>query len=116
VIEERHKRSMVMPAASGSTSIPERRVRGFHISALYSLFHGARWEALVEEFLAAQDDPSLLQVWVNTVLGETFEERGDRVDASTLAARCTTYAAAVPAGVGSSRSRPTSRTIASSTR
>jgi phage terminase large subunit GpA-like protein len=99
VIEERHKRSMVM-GGKWIHKFPERRIRGFHISALYSLFHGARWEALVEEFLAAQDDPSLLQVWVNTVLGETFEERGDRVDASTLAARCIAYTAPVPAGVG----------------
>jgi phage terminase large subunit GpA-like protein len=99
VIEERHKRAMV-GAGKWIHKYPERRTRGFHISALYSPFYGARWEALVEEFLAAQDDPSLLQVWVNTVLGETFEERGDRVDASTLASRCTAYTAPVPAGVG----------------
>jgi hypothetical protein len=79
---------------------PERRVRGFHISALYSLFHGARWEVLVEEFLAAKEDPSLLQVWVNTVLGETFEEKGERVDASTLASRCKAVR-----GAGTSRCR-----------
>jgi phage terminase large subunit GpA-like protein len=92
VIEERHKRAMVM-GGRWIHKYPERRVRGFHISSLYSLFHGARWEVLVEEFLAAKEDPSLLQVWVNTVLGETFEERGERVDASTLASRCKTYPA-----------------------
>lgn len=99
VIEERHKRSMVT-ACKWIHEFPTRRVRGFHISSLYSLFHGARWEVLVEEFLAAKEDPSLLQVWVNTVLGETFEERGDRVDASTLASRCEPYRASVPRGVG----------------
>ena len=99
VIEERHKRGMVM-GHRWIHKYPDRRVRGFHISALYSLFHGARWEVLVEEFLAAKEDPSLLQVWVNTVLGETFEVRGDRVDASTLAARCEPYKAPVPRGVG----------------
>lgn len=99
MIEERHKRAMVM-ACKWRHEFPNRRVRGFHISALYSLFHGARWEVLVEEFLAAKEDPSLLQVWVNTVLGETFEERGDRVDPSTLASRCERYRATVPRGVG----------------
>lgn len=99
VIEERHKRAMVM-GGRWIHQYPGRRVRGFHISSLYSLFHGARWEVLVEEFLAAKEDPSLLQVWVNTVLGETFEEKGDRVDASTLSSRCKSYAAPVPRGVG----------------
>lgn len=100
VIEERDKRAMVL-AGKWRHEIPtRRRVRGFHINALYSLFYGARWEVLVEEFLAAKEDPSLLQVWVNTNLGETFEERGSRIDASTLASRCEKYAAAVPAGVG----------------
>ena len=99
VIEERHKRSMVM-AHKWKHDYPNRSVLGFHLNALYSLFHGARWEALVKEFLDAKEDPSLLQVWVNTVLGETFEERGERVDASTLAARCETYRAPLPRGVG----------------
>jgi phage terminase large subunit GpA-like protein len=100
VIEERHKRAMVLAGKYIHEFPDRRRVRGFHVSALYSLFYGARWEVLVEEFLAAKDDPSLLQVWVNTVLGETFEERGDRVDASTLASRCEKYKAPVPRGVG----------------
>tara|TARA_R110000803_G_scaffold21295_2_gene53771 strand:- start:6654 stop:8303 length:1650 start_codon:yes stop_codon:yes gene_type:complete len=55
-----------------------RGVAGFHISALYS-----PWVTIfdaVDEFLKAKRDPMRLKTWVNTFLGETWEEQGDRID------------------------------------
>ena len=49
VIEEKDKRAMITAACDAEDwrhEHPERAVLGFHISALYSLFHGARWEVL----------------------------------------------------------------------
>nr|WP_282572288.1 phage terminase large subunit family protein [Roseomonas acroporae] len=48
---------------------------GFHLSELYS-----PWRRLAEtaaDFLAAKDRPETLRVWINTALGEPWEERGE---------------------------------------
>src|SRR5207247_3894580 len=52
------------------------------------------------QFLAAKEDPFRLKTWVNTVMGETWEERGDSVEAGSLLARAERYSAEVPTGVG----------------
>jgi phage terminase large subunit GpA-like protein len=60
-------------------------VAGFHISALYS-----PWVSIfdaVDEFLKAKKDPMRLKTWVNTFLGETFEEQGEGIDEYDLIAR-----------------------------
>ncbi|MBK5910118.1 hypothetical protein CCR85_01245 [Rhodothalassium salexigens] len=102
VIEEAHKADMVAGGRWVATR-PSRGHAGFHISALYSLFYNARWAVLVREFLEARDDPARLQVFVNTVLGETWETPADQeVDHSALAARrrADYRAGEVPAAVG----------------
>jgi phage terminase large subunit GpA-like protein len=50
--------------------------------------------------LSAKEDPFRLKTWVNTVLGETWEERGDSVNAHDLSLRRERYQAEVPTGVG----------------
>lgn len=53
-------------------------IAGFHISALYS-----PWVSIsdaVDEFLKAKRDPMRLKTWVNTFLGETWEEQGETLD------------------------------------
>ena len=76
------------------------RTAGFHLSGLYSPLGWKSWAECVEEFISAKDDPFKLKTWVNTVLGETWEERGDVVDARGVLARLESYPAEVPAGVG----------------
>lgn len=60
--------------------------RSYHISALYSPVGMQTWEACARAWLEAWDtehdrpkDLGKLQVFYNTVLGETFEIRGERV-------------------------------------
>ncbi len=80
---------------------PERAVASFHINALYSPW--ARWEEHVTEFLECRGNPERLKAFVMTVLGESWEERGEQVDQSSLRFRADTegeFAAEVPAGVG----------------
>lgn len=74
---------------------PFKGVAGFHLSELYS-----PWRALkqiVRSFLDAKGDPSRMQVWVNTCLGETFEEAGEQVNENELQERVEEYNAPVPA-------------------
>lgn len=72
----------------------------FHINSLYSLMPNARWSLLVSEFLRVKSDPIELQTFVNTTLGETFEDRGEgALSELTLARRAELWAGEVPDGV-----------------
>jgi phage terminase large subunit GpA-like protein len=77
---------------------PFNGIAGFHISELYS-----PWVTLgemAESFLQAKKLPETFKTWINTSLGETWEEKGDTVEAGGLLARREPYTSdIVPAGV-----------------
>lgn len=50
----------------------------YHLSQLYSPF--APLSDGVRDFLSSKGNPELLKTWVNTFLGETWEERGQRLE------------------------------------
>jgi phage terminase large subunit GpA-like protein len=105
-ILEHHKPGMLAggrwiaenPGAQGG------RVRGFQLSSLYSPLGWLSWAELAQEWIEAMEarragDVSLLRVFINTRLAETYEEQGDRADAHQLARRAEEYAlATVPWG------------------
>lgn len=96
VIEQSAKHQMVARGQWVATH-PERRTHlSFHMNALISPFDGARWPLLVKEWLEAQGKAEQIRVFVNTVLGEPWEDDGTQVDAHILAERYETYAAEVP--------------------
>lgn len=97
LIEENSKPEMLRRGVWVAEN-PGHRTAGFHLNALYSPW--ARWPELVREFLEAKGNPERLKVFVNTVLGETWEEAGERVSTESLAARKHAYRAQVPEGVG----------------
>jgi phage terminase large subunit GpA-like protein len=81
---------------------PDAETRGFHLNTLASTFCG--WKEIVQKFLVAkeqmdQGNPEGMKVWVNTELGETWEERGDTVEDVELFNRREIYDAEVPDGV-----------------
>lgn len=90
IIEEHDKPAMI-DAGEWIPGRPSAGHAGFHIWAGYSLFENAAWRFLVEEFLRVRSDPSLLQTFVNLVLGETWEEQGETVAANSLIARREVY-------------------------
>ena len=67
---------------------------GFHLSELYSPW--STIESMVQTFLEAGKSPELLQAFVNTALGESWEEQGETVDGVGLYGRREVYAAQVP--------------------
>lgn len=99
-VEERHKTAMLGQGEWRATADAVGHTAGFHLSALYSPLGWKSWAMCAAEFLSAKEDPFRLKTWVNTVLGETWEERGDSVSSHDLAARRERYAAEVPTGVG----------------
>lgn len=69
-------------------------VRGFHLNELVSPWR--RWADVIEDFKQAKKSPETLKTFVNTSLGETWEEEGETVDSTGLLARREEYASDVP--------------------
>jgi phage terminase large subunit GpA-like protein len=89
-IEETHKIGMI--------SAGEWRAEGefsshasFHIWAAYSLSPNATWAQLVAEYLEAKRRPETYRTFVNTVLGESYKERGEAPEWERLFERRETY-------------------------
>ena len=76
----------------------ESDIPGFHLSALYSPLGWYSWKDAVADHLNALGDPAKRKVWVNTVLGETFEDAISTIDSHWLASRKEKYPCDVPAG------------------
>ena len=77
-----------------ATAAGDGKTAGFHLSALYS-----PWTALadvVRDFLSAKKDPMRLKAWINTTLGETYEEDGERIDEYDLFDRKEDYGHMLP--------------------
>ena len=66
---------------------PGAATRGFHLNTLASTFVG--WDEVVRKFLEAKEaldhgNPEEMKVWVNTELGQTWEERGIQLEDTEL--------------------------------
>lgn len=69
--------------------------RGFHLNELISPWR--RWEQIAADFLEAKKSQETLKTFVNTSLGETWEEEGESIDHDALYKRREHYPAEVPA-------------------
>ncbi|HZV05709.1 MAG TPA: phage terminase large subunit family protein [Gemmataceae bacterium] len=79
----------------------DRRTAGFHLSSLYSPVGWFSWADAAKQFEQAQNKqkPELLQVFVNTVLGETWTLLGEAPDWKRLYERREQYkVGSVPRG------------------
>ncbi|MCL5743459.1 MAG: phage terminase large subunit family protein [Acidobacteria bacterium] len=56
------------------------RTRGYHLSSLYSPVGWYAWERAADDWEKAQKDVERLKSFVNLVLGESWQERGDAPD------------------------------------
>lgn len=73
---------------------PESRIAGFHLNALYSVH--MTWAELVQEWIKAQGDRGRLQVFINSRLGEPWDDSAGRATASQLEKRLENYNAPLP--------------------
>ncbi|MDR7318904.1 phage terminase large subunit family protein [Brevibacillus nitrificans] len=72
--------------------------RGFHLNELSSTF--VSWKEIVHNFKEAhKGGQEMMKSWVNTSLGETWEEKGEQMDEEFLFNRREMYHADVPDGV-----------------
>jgi phage terminase large subunit GpA-like protein len=86
-IDEHYKTRML----AGGRWVPENpdsKIRGYHINGLYApLGLGFTWNELATEFMRCQDDKAKLKRFINTTLGETWEDRSREVKANHLVER-----------------------------
>jgi len=82
VIEESDK-LLMLKRGRWVAENPSSTTAGFHLSALYSPFY--RWADLAGRFLRDKADPLKLKSFINTILGEFWEEDGEVVDEHVLA-------------------------------
>jgi phage terminase large subunit GpA-like protein len=104
VIEHAQKRDM-LEAGEWRAEKPEHftewnRHASFHLWAGYSYSPNATWGQLAAEFVKADaGGPETLKTFVNTALGETWQDRGEAPDWERLMRRREPYAiGTVPAG------------------
>jgi phage terminase large subunit GpA-like protein len=77
---------------------PGAKARGFHLNELASPWK--RWEQIIEDFKEAKKGgPETLKAWVNTSLGEPWEEKGDGIELEDLVKRRELYDCEVPEDV-----------------
>jgi len=92
IIMHSKKREIIERGEWRATAEGNGKIASFHIWAAYSYSPNASWGVLAEEFLDAKNDRQLLQTFVNTVLGETWEEEySAKLGAEGLQARAETY-------------------------
>lgn len=92
VIEEHHKQQMLAGGqwvAKAPANNKDDTRRSYHISSLYSPWES--WASLVQKWLDAQRDPHLLKTFINTALGECWDEEANRVDMSDLQKKAEEY-------------------------
>lgn len=77
-----------------ATADGDGKTAGFHISGLYSPW--TPLEEAVRDFLASKRDPMRLKTWVNTFLGETWEDQGEQVDEHDLMDRAEDWGDELP--------------------
>lgn len=96
LIDERHKTDMLNGGEWRAMGVGDGKTVGFHINTLYSPLGWKSWAEVVAEFMQAKGDASLLKTFVNTVLGETWEEEyATKLGAEDLKSRVEFYTAGV---------------------
>lgn len=100
IIEHKDQRSMI-ERGEWRAGAAFRGHASFQIWAAYSYAPNATWAHIAEEFLAAnRDGPEALRTFVNTVLGETWVEKGEAPEWRRLYERREHYErGTVPEGV-----------------
>ncbi len=100
LIAEHHK-TWMLENGEWIAAYPGRKIRGYHLNSYYSpIGLGRTWKERAVQFLRALKDPVELKRFINTALGETWEDKSSSLKANELQQRAKPYALrTVPSGV-----------------
>jgi len=88
-----HKKTWILEHGDWIAHAPHiKHHKGYFLNSLYSPLGWYSWADIVTDFLKAKGRPSELKVFVNTVLAETWREKGDVPDWEALYRRRDDYA------------------------
>ncbi len=89
-ISESNKTNMLLKGEWRATA--SGRYKGYHLSSLYSPLGWYSWSDAATDFIAAKKgSQEQLKTFVNTVLGECWQEQGEQVDPGALITRREEY-------------------------
>jgi phage terminase large subunit GpA-like protein len=79
LMREHHKTDMLARGKWAPSQDGAPGIRGFHLSSLYSPAGWMSWEECARKFEEAQasSNPQKMKAFVNTILGETWAEKGE---------------------------------------
>jgi len=104
LIPESAKATM-LPNGTWVHQYPEREIKSYHLTGFYAPYgwKPVSWPALVQQFLEAHSasergDTRLLRIFINHVLAETWQDKGQSLEGEGLQNRCEVYEAPVPRG------------------
>jgi len=91
IIEE-HSKPEMLAGGVWIAEFPERRVRGYHISAIYApIGLGPSWLDLMLHFKRVHKEPTQLKTFINQNLGEAWEDQTQKLKPHDLAKRAGDY-------------------------
>lgn len=97
-----HHKTVILEAGEWRAHKPGRKIRGYHLSSLYSPLGWLSWLSMAEEWLRAHKDNDITKkkVFINTRLAETWKEDTESHNPHVLYKRREAYPANVdvPAG------------------
>lgn len=77
LIGEHYKTQMLEQGRWEATNTSDGVTAGFHLSSLYSPVGWLSWAECVDIYEKAQKNPTLMQGFQNTILGETYEQESE---------------------------------------
>lgn len=88
-----HEKTGMLARGEWRAEAPEHgdRIRGYHLSALYAPAGWMSWGDIATQFVTTHRDPEKYRVFVNTVLGEVWQDRGEAPEWEPLTRRRETY-------------------------
>jgi phage terminase large subunit GpA-like protein len=96
-IIENHEKTEMFARGEWRAAKPFNGIAGFALNALYSVW--LSWKDLAERWIKALKSVETLKVFVNTMLGETWDRDNEKAEIEGLEKRVEEYNAEVPVGV-----------------
>lgn len=90
-----HQKTKMLELGEWRSTIKENESptrRGYHLNSLYSPVGWLSWQECVKEFLEAHKNPMRLRSFINTILGECWQDKGEAPDWKRLYERREKYA------------------------
>lgn len=91
-ISESHKADMLSAGRWVARRPNVKLAHGYHLNALYApVGLGLGWKAVAQKWIDCQGDTAEMKSFVNTYLGEVWQEQGDSIEEISLISRLEAY-------------------------